>query len=127
MKIIAPEASRNTLPIRLPMCWMAPDGSSRLSEKIASRLDQISQAATTPSKPTLASDLTSSTRPWVENMRLMPDSGFRRLKSGMKALVLNSQPRSSSGEARTAITTRARKGASASAAARNWSDSCVMT
>ncbi len=35
---------------------------------------------TTPSRPTLASDLTSSTRPWLENMRLMPESGFRRFE-----------------------------------------------
>ena len=105
------------------MCWMASEGSSRLSEKIAPTLDQISHTATPPSKPTLASALTSSISPWLESMRLMPDSGFRRSNLGASALVLNSQPRSSSGEASVAMTITPRKGVSASAASTNWFDS----
>ena len=86
------------------------------------RLVQINQTATPPSKPALAMALTSSIKPWLENMRLMPDIGFRRLKFGANALVLNNQPRNSSGEATVARTTIPRNGSRASAASKNWTD-----
>ena len=81
------------------------------SETTASRLFQMTSAATPPTTSTFAIALSNSTTPWAEKMRPNPFIGLSREKSGCSGLNVNSQPLSSSGAARAARNAAASTGA----------------
>ena len=114
---ISPQAIHSRLqPVTSMECRIA-DSTDSLAMASRSSWSALSTAnATIRMMMNLARALSSSTRAWAENMRLIPCKGFMRLNFGCRASPENSQPPTATGPMMEAISMTMKKGCSASSA-----------
>ena len=114
IKSMALTRMRAVVRIKLVKCETLDSSGSEMSANISSRKPQMTQAAMPPSKMTFSKDLTNSTSPFTEKMRLMPAMGLNLLKLGDRAFQDKFQPDMRSGPAKAAMTETPNSGNSAS-------------